>query len=1094
MVKRLLFPLSILILLFLNSIGQQANTTLWLRYPAISPDGSTIAFSYKGDLYKVSSKGGNATILTTNPAYDFMPVWSPDGKTIAFASNRFGNFDIFALPADGGSPTRLTFYSSNEFPSGFSIDGKNVLFSAQIQDNYKSILFPYALLTELYSVPVDEGRITQIFTTPAENANYSADGKLIAYTDKKGYEDPWRKHHTSSVTRDIWIYDTQTGKHKKISSFIGEDRNPVFSADGKSLYYLTEQWGSFNVALVNIESENASKQLSFFDKHPVRFLTKSNNDLLCYQYNGELYTQPVTGKPQKVNINVISDQTETALKYETQTKGATEMNVSPDGKEIAFIIRGDVFVTSTDYGTTKRITKTPEQERSVSFSPDGKKLLYASERAGSWKIYQTSIISKDEPNFSLSTLLKEDPIVELQEEAFQPAYSPDGKEVAFLKERTTLCVINLESKKIRTVLDGKYNYSYSDGDQWYQWSPDSKWFAVNFNEYSLWYDSEVGLVNADGSGKFFNLTNSGYADNNPKWMMGGKAIIWFNDKMGMRSHGSWGSEFDVYGMFLTQEAFDEFNLTKQEAELLKDKKKKEKEEKDKADKEKDKDSKDKKVKEEKKDSGVELLKFELDNLDDRKVRLTINSSNISDAILTPEGDKLYYLSKFEKGFDLWVRNIKDNETKLLLKIDGYAGDLQIDKDGKNLFLLSGGSLMKIEISSNKQTNINFKAEFDVNYPAERAYIFDHIWRQISKKFYDEKLHNIDWQFYKNEYTKFLPNINNNFDFAEMVSEMLGELNGSHTGCRYSPNYDNADKTASLGVFYDNTYSGNGLKIAEIIEKSPLIDAKSKIKAGSIIEKIDGAEILAGKDFYSLLNRKAGKQVLLDMFNPTTGERWSETVKPISIGEENDLLYHRWVNNCKSETEKLSNGRIGYIHVRGMNSESFRDVYSELLGRYVNKEAIIIDTRFNGGGWLHDDLATLLSGKKYANFVPRGQYIGSEPIAKWSKPSIVIISEGNYSDAHAFPFTYKALNIGKLVGMPVPGTMTAVWWETQQDPSLVFGIPQIGVKDMNGNYLEGNQTEPDIKVAISPEDVVNGNDTQLKAAVEDLLKQLESQKK
>jgi tricorn protease len=285
-----------------------------------------------------------------------------------------------------------------------------------------------------------------------------------------------------------------------------------------------------------------------------------------------------------------------------------------------------------------------------------------------------------------------------------------------------------------------------------------------------------------------------------------------------------------------------------------------------------------------------------------------------------------------------------------------------------------------------------------------------------------------------------------------------------------------------------------LKIAEIIEKSPLVNAKSKIAAGSIIEKIDGVALEPGKDYYSLLNRKASKQVLLDMYNPTSSERWTETVKPISIGEENELLYQRWVKKCRTKTEELSKGRIGYIHVRGMNSESFREVFSELLGRYVNKEAIVIDTRFNGGGWLHDDLATLLSGKRYANFVPRGQYIGSEPIAKWTKPSIVIVSEGNYSDAHAFPFTYKALNIGKLVGMPVPGTMTAVWWETQQDPSLVFGIPQIGVKDMNGNYLENQQTEPDIKVAISPEDAANGSDTQLKAAVEDLLKQLDSQKK
>ncbi len=1064
---------------------------MWMRYPAISPNGGTIAFSYKGNLYKVPATGGTATVLTINPAYDYMPVWSPDGQTIAFASNRYGNFDVFVMPAGGGEPQRLTFHSNNEYPSAFSPDGKEVIFNAVIQDNYRNVMFPDDMLSELYAVPVAGGGIRQILTTPAESAVYSADGRYIAYHDRKGYEDPWRKHHQSAVTRDIWVYDVSTGKHTKVTRFAGEDRNPLIASDSKSILYLTETWGSFNVASIDITGVGEPKKLSHFEKHPVRFLTKSGNDLLCYQYNGEIYTQRLDGAPQKVGITILADQTETAIKYESISRGATEMAISPDGKEVAFIVRGDVFVTSADYSTTKRITRTPDQERSVSFSPDGKKLLYASERNGSWNLYQSSIVSKDEPSFALSTLTREEPILEIPEETFQPLYSPDGKEVAFLKERTTLCVINLESKQVRTVLDGKYNYSYSDGDQWFEWSPDGKWLLVNFFEYPNWPDSDVGLVSADGSGTFHNLTQSGYADNNPRFMMNGKSIIWFNDKQGMRSHGSWGSEYDVYAMFLTQEAFDEFKLPKQEWELLKEKRKKEKEEKEKKDKEgkeKEKDPKDKKgAKEDKKE--LEPIKLELDNIDDRKVRLTINSSNISDAILLPDGDKLYYLSRFEKGFDLWVNDLKEKETKLLLKIDGYAGNLQLDKDQKYLFFLSNGTPTKVEIASNKMTPISFNAEFEVNYPAERDYMFEHMWRQIGKKFYDPGLHGVDWNFYKTEYSRFLPHINNNFDFAEMVSEMLGELNGSHTGCRYRATPDNADQTASLGALIDFSHNGKGVKLDEILERSPLINAKSKIRAGMIIERIDGQDILNNQDYYRLLNRKVGKNVLIGLFNPATKERWDETVKPISLGQEDELLYQRWIRSRNAETERLSNGRIGYVHVRGMDSESFREVYSDLLGKHRSKEAVIVDTRFNGGGWLHDDLATLLSGKRYADFVPRGQYIGSEPIAKWYKPSIVLISEGNYSDAHAFPFTYKALNIGKLVGMPVPGTMTAVWWERQIDPTIVFGIPQIGVKNLEGKYLENNQTEPDIRVAISPEEAASGVDTQLRAAVEELLKQL-----
>lgn len=1078
--------LSALLLLFTVSFAQTDSNPLWMRYPALSPDGEQIAFTYKGNLFTVSSSGGEAQLLTAHPAYDFMPVWSPDSKTIAFASNRHGNFDVYTISANGGKPKRLTYHSANEYPTTFTPDGKSVLFKACIQDDAHNILFPTAVLPELYSVPANGGRTVQVLTTPAENATFDPTGKLLTYTDKKGYEDSWRKHHKSSVTRDIWVYNTVTGEHTRITGFEGEDRNSVFSPDGESLYYLTEQFGSFNVARINLNSKSV-EPVSHFDKHPVRFLSIDKQGKLCYQYNGELYTQKPGMDPQKVAIRIAIDQTDDPVKFQSVRGNATEMAVSPDGKEIALVIRGDIFVTSTDYSTTKRITNTPEQERSVSFSPDGKKLLYASERNGSWNVYQTTRVIDSEPNFALSTILKEEPVVEIPEEAFQPAYSPDGKEVAFIKERTTLCVINLATKKIRTILDGSHNYSYSDGDQWYQWSPDGKWFVVTFMETPAWPDSDIGIVKADGSGEYHNITQSGYQDSHPKWAMNGKAIIWFNDKQGMRSHGSWGSQFDVYAVFLTQEAFDEFKLSKQEYELLKERKKKEKE-----NAEKTKSSKSKKREKTKKTNDkVKLpeVKIDFDNIEDRKVRLTINSSSISDAYLMPEGDKLYYLCRFEKGYDLWVHKLREKETKLLIKIKSYARDLQTDKKHKFLFVLSNGTPKKIEIAKNKITPVRFEAQFEVNYPKEREYMFEHMWRQVLKKFYDPNLHGVDWEGLKKNYSRFLPHITNNFDFAEMMSELLGELNASHTGCRYRPNLRDADKTATLGALYDLTYTGKGIKIVKILPGSPLRSAKSKITPGCIIEKIDGKTINESTDYFHLLNRKNGQYTLLSVYNPKTDKRWEETIKPISNYIQSELIYKNWVREQNARVEKLSNGRIGYVHVRGMNSQSYREVYSQLLGKHRDKEAVIVDTRFNGGGWLHDDLTTLLSGKKYADFAPRGQYIGTEPISKWKKPSVVLVSEGNYSDAHGFPYVYKTLKIGKLIGMPVPGTMTAVWWEKQIDPTLVFGIPQMGVKDLNGNYLENHQLEPDIKVSIPPEKAAKGIDTQLEAAVNELLKEL-----
>ena len=308
----------------------------------------------------------------------------------------------------------------------------------------------------------------------------------------------------------------------------------------------------------------------------------------------------------------------------------------------------------------------------------------------------------------------------------------------------------------------------------------------------------------------------------------------------------------------------------------------------------------------------------------------------------------------------------------------------MSKDGRNLYLLSGGQISKVDMNSGQLKGMSYNAEFEWKKPEERAYLFDHVWQQVVDKFYDPTIHNIDWAFYKKEYARFLPYINNNYDFAEMLAELLGELNASHTGASYKGG-GSSSQTAALGVFYDETFDGDGLKIKEILEKGPLDLTSGKIKPGMIIRKINNQEIKKGQDYF---------QILED-----------------------------------------------------------------------------------------------LSGKKYAEFVPRGQFIGEDPFTQWNKPSAVLVSESNYSNAHGFPWAYKELGLGKVIGMPVPGTMTAVWWETLMDPSLVFGIPQVGMKDNQGRILENMQLEPDIKVTNDPASAMKGRDLQLEAAVESLMKEI-----
>ncbi|TAG08497.1 MAG: peptidase S41, partial [Sphingobacteriia bacterium] len=295
-------------------------------------------------------------------------------------------------------------------------------------------------------------------------------------------------------------------------------------------------------------------------------------------------------------------------------------------------------------------------------------------------------------------------------------------------------------------------------------------------------------------------------------------------------------------------------------------------------------------------------------------------------------------------------------------------------------------------------------------------------------------------------------------------------------------------TAALGLLYDEPFTGNGLKITEVIAGGPLDKATSKVKAGQIIEKIDGEEIVSSEDWAKLLNRKAGKNVLLSLFDPSSNARIEEIVKPFSNSEEAALMYKRWVNKMRTMTDELSGGKVGYVHVQGMNDGSFRVVLDEVLGKNIDKEALIVDTRFNGGGWLHDELNTFLSGKRYLDFAPQGNKVSAgEPFNRWQKPSCVIMSEGNYSDAFMFPYSYKQNGFGKLIGMPVAGTGTAVWWETQIDPTIVFGIPMVASIGKENRPTENLQVEPDIKALLPYEEFIKGKDAQLEAAVKEMLR-------
>ena len=1059
--------------------AQAQDNPLWMRHPAISPNGKTIAFSYQGDIFTVPSSGGTAKQITSNAAFDSYPVWSPDGNHIAFASNREGSIDVWVMNANGGIPKRVTTNSGSEYPLRWK-DNSTIMFKASIMPTAKSIIFAGSY-PQVYTVGMDGGRPKLFSDITMDALDINASGDVI-YIDRKGYEDEWRKHHRSPITRDVWLKSGDS--FRKLTTFDGEDRDPVWASDGKSFYYLSEQSGTLNIYHRTLDGKET--QITNHEKNPVRFLSAATDGTLCYGYDGEIYTVRKGGQPQKTAIRIAADTEGKELIRQIRNSGAYNIKLSPNGKEIGFVMHGDVYVTSIEYRTTKQITNTPEQERYIDFSPDGRTIIYDSERNGVWQIYATTMKNKDEKQFAYATELVEERLTQSDQTSFQPKFSPDGKQIAFWENRGTLRVMDAKGKNVKTAMDGKFVYSYSDGDIDFTWSPDSKWLLSSYIGVGGWNNSDIALVNASGNGEIHNLTESGYNESNAKWVLDGKAMLFCSDRAGYRSHGSWGAEYDAYLMFFDLEAYERYRMNKEERALAKEnmtEKEKKKEEK--------KEEKEKKEMEKPEAKEMEPLKFDLENCRDRIVRLTVTPSFLGDILLDKDGENIYYNVAFEKGMDLWHRDLMTGNTELLIKNVGN-GEMMFDKSYKEIYLAADGGIKKVTPQSKAVKNIEFEAQFNYQPYKERAYMFDHVWRQVKDKFYDKNIHGVDWEGYRKTYERFLPYINNNHDFQEMLSEMLGELNASHTGARYSGSWASL-QTASLGLFFDEDYTGDGLKIAEVIKGSEIACKQTDVKSGCIIEKIDGTEIKAGMDYFPLLDGKIGKPVRLTI-RPKSGRSFDVTTKGMSMNAVDDLLYKRWVDRNRQLVDSLSGGRLAYVHVRAMNSESFRTVYRELLSdKNRNREAVIVDDRHNGGGWLHDDLCTLLNGKEYQNFMPRGNYIGRDPFNKWTKPSCVLICEDDYSNGHGFPMVYKTLGIGKLIGTPVAGTMTAVWWETMIDNTMVFGIPQVGCMTLDGKYAENTQLNPDITVYNTPEDFLNGNDRQLKAAIEEMMKQIGEKK-
>lgn len=1077
----------LLTLFLLSASAASAVTPLWMRDVSISPDGKSVAFAYKGDIFTVPATGGRATRLTSTPTYESSPVWSPDSRRIAYAADREGSMDIYVISAEGGSPLRLTTNSAAETPEAFTPDGLSVVYSAAIQAPASSRMFPSPRLTQLYSVAADgKSAPVQILGTPAKHLSYMADGKSYLYMDVKGMEDEWRKHHTSSVTRDIWRYDAATGAHTNLTDRGGEDRDPVLDTTTGTVYFLSERdGGTFNVYSFPLDNPKQVTRLTDFATHPVRFLSRADNGTLAFGHDGEIYTLTPGGKPAKLAVDIVADYDEPAT-IRRFSRGADGAVPSPDGKQVAFASRGDIFVTATDYATTRQVTQTPQGEREPSWGADNRTLYYTSDRDGHDNIYRARIARKDDPNFANATLVEETAVLPSADgiERSNPLISPDGQRMAFIQDRRKIAVMDLDTREVRLLTNGE-TYTANDAGIEMDWSPDGEWLVATIDTHKRDPYYDIALFNAK-TGEMVRVTDDAYTNHSPRWVMGGNAVIFMSDRYGMKNLASWGSQDDILIAFTNREAYDRAMLSPEDFALLKEVEKAQKKKKDTPEKD-DKKGKKKSKKdttpaaEEKPDDYVNV---EADGIDERVIRVTPFSSDLADAWVDNDGENLYFLSRVDDGYDLWKMDLRKDDVELYKKLGASGMAMHPDSSGKSLFLLGPSAMKKMTVSGGKMENITYSGVQKIDTRAERDYMFDYILTEEARRFLVEDMFGTDWKGLGEAYRRYLPHISNNYDFAEMASELLGELNVSHTGARYFP--DGAkEPTATLGLIYDLTDTKDGLRVAEVIEKGPFDRATSRMRPGAVITAVNGISLSTLPSPLDALNTPVRRKTLVSFTLPS-GESVEEVVIPVSASYQNDLLYRRWVERNLALVDSLSGGKLGYVHLRSMSDASYRTIYADVLGRYADREGIVIDTRWNGGGRLHEDIEVLFSGKKYLDQEIRGVKSGEMPSKRWLRPSVMVTCEANYSNAHGTPWMYRNRGLGKIVGMPVPGTMSSVNWIDLQDDSMLFGVPVVGFRDAQGRFLENQQLEPDVKIANDPALIVKDRDQQLEKAVEVLM--------
>ncbi len=1007
------------------------------RTPDISADGKLIAFSYLGDIWTVEAIGGIARPVTMHEAHDLYPCISPDGRQIAFSSNRHGSYDVFVVAVHGGKPKRLTFDSGMDIVNGWTPDGKSIVFGSTRSSSYP-------IGQDVYTVPVEGGQEKRLNLFEAKEAYFSPNAKSVAFVRGPGLW--YRKGYRGSSNDDIWISAVDGSNARKLTTFNGQDTSPMWSSDGKKLFYVSEtpeKPGFANVVVQDVQPDSTSLSTTLpkaLTAHGEDFVRRAriskNGDWIVYECGADLYVVNTnTGKSRKLAIEVHADDKANTERAVTYTRDATEFALSPDESHAVVVVHGELFLTKVPTGgKATRLTDHPAFDSSPVWSPDGKKIIFASDRSGVTDLYLLEPDDAENPELTKAHKFKTTKLTDTPDEETGLSFAPKGELVTFLRGGK-LWSMKPDGSDAKIVVDDVQVMDYD-------WSPDGKNLVYAKMDGS--FASEIFIKPIDGSHPPRNVTRYATYNGDVTWSNTGGKIAFLSQRRG------------TYSMHV-------LSLHKPSADGS---------------------------------SPGRSAEIDWDDIHQRAER--VSSMTAEGGSISPDGTQVAFRS-LSSGDDLWVAGTDGRSvTRLTTGSQSPRGIRWSKRAGGMIYFLNGsGELRGIRASSSPTPSalasvfgsgasadplkVPFSAKMVINRDEEFQEMYAQSWRTLSDYFYDTQHHGADWRKVRAKYADLVPHVAQREDLYALVSLMLGELNASHLGISgRMPAPD--EVTADLGLIFDEAFAGPGLKIAEILKRGPADKRGLNLKAGDVILGIDRTTLSDKTNLSQLLNNKVGETVLLDVAD-SKGKRRVE-VKGEDRSRISQLMYDRWVDANAAQIAKESGGKVGYIHIPGMDEAGLETFVRALYSDNFDKEAIVLDVRNNGGGFTHDQVLAYLVGKEHTLFRQRNGgegWVMRSFDRKWSKPVSLLINNRSYSDAEIFPHAFRSLGLGKIVGQATGGHVIGTY-QTRLIDGSSFRVPRTGVFTTKGVNMEKEGVQPDVLVEPSFADWQKGYDPQLTEAL------------